>query len=1499
MDSSKSKMVIMFVLLLIKFEGGWSEGCLDHEIFALFRLKYFFNDLHDWVDDEGATDCCQWVRVECNNTTDRVIALDLSDTRNWDLGEWYLNASLFTPFQQLESLDLSWNKIAGCVENEGLERLSKLNNLKMLDLSENLFDNSILSFVGRLSSLRSLKLSYNRLEGSIDVKELDSLRDLEELDIGWNKIDKFVVSKGLRKLKYLGLSGNKLNHSILSSLTIFSLLRELYLRDTGFKGTFDVREFNSFNNLEALDMSNNEIDNLVVPQGYRGLRNLKSLDLSEVGIRDGSNLLRSMGSFPSLNTLYLTSNNFIDTTSELHNFTNLEYLALDSSSLHISLLQSIASFTSLKILTMTNCEVNGVLSGQELHNFANLEYLALDFSSLHTSLLQSIASFTSLKKLSMTNCEVNGVLSGQALETLSRLTNLKMLDLRGNLFNNSILSSLAHLSSLTSLDLSENKLEGSINVKEFDSLSNLEELDMSHNEIDNLEVPQGYKGLRKLNYLDLSRVGIRDGSKLLQSMGSFPSLNTLYLRDNNFTDIATTTTQALETLSRLSNLTILDLSYNLFNNSILSFVARLSSLTSLDLSYNGLEGSINVKEFDSLSNLEELDMSGNEIDNFKVPQGYRGLKKLKSLYLSNVGVRDGSKLLQSMGSFPSLNTLYLKDNNFTDIATTTTQELHNFTNLEYLTLHGSSLHISLLQSIASLFPSLKNLSISYCEVNGVVHGQGFPHFKSLEHLGMMSTRIALNTNFLQVISESMPSLKYLSLSYSTLGTNSSRILDRGLCSPVHLQELYIGSNDLRGSLPWCMTNLTSLRILDVSSNQLTGSISSSPLIHLTSIEKLYLSNNHFQIPISLEPLFNHSRLKTFYADNNELNAEITQSHSLTAPNFQLSRLSLSSGYEDGVTFPKFLYHQHDLETVELSHIKMNGEFPTWLLENNTKLRQLSLVNDSLGGPFRLPIHSHKRLGMLDISNNNFRGHIPIEIGDVLPSLYLFNNSMNALDGSIPSSLGNMKFLQILDLSNNHLTGEIPEHLAVGCVNLQSLALSNNNLQGHMFSRNFNLINLKWLQLEGNRFIGEIPQSLSKCSSLEGLYLNNNSLSGKIPRWLGNLTWLQYIIMPNNHLEGPIPVEFCQLDLLQILDISDNNISGSLPSCFHPLSIKQVHLSKNMLHGQLKRGTFFNCSSLVILDLSYNRLNGSIPDWVDGLSQLSHLILGHNNLEGEVLVQLCELNQLQLLDLSNNNLHGPIPPCFDNTTLYESYSNSSSLDEQFEIFFSIESPQGNVEKQIHEIFEFTTKNIVYIYQGKVRSLLSGLDLSCNKLIGPIPPQIGNLTRIQTLNLSHNDLIGLIPSTFSNLKHVESLDLSNNKLNGKIPHQLVELKTLEVFSVAYNNLSGEIPEWTAQFATFNESSYEGNTFLCGLPLPICRSPATMSEASIGNERDDNLIDMDSFFITFTTSYVIVIFAIVIILYVNSYWRRRWFYFVEMWITSSYYFVVDNLIPTRFYH
>ncbi|KAJ0090771.1 hypothetical protein Patl1_14697 [Pistacia atlantica] len=55
-------------------------------------------------------------------TTRRMIKLYRSYVRKVELGDqMYLNASLFSPFQELEWLDLSWNGIAGWVYNKGLQ----------------------------------------------------------------------------------------------------------------------------------------------------------------------------------------------------------------------------------------------------------------------------------------------------------------------------------------------------------------------------------------------------------------------------------------------------------------------------------------------------------------------------------------------------------------------------------------------------------------------------------------------------------------------------------------------------------------------------------------------------------------------------------------------------------------------------------------------------------------------------------------------------------------------------------------------------------------------------------------------------------------------------------------------------------------------------------------------------------------------------------------------------------------------------------------------------------------------------------------------------------------------------------------------------------------------------------------------------------------------------------------------------------------------------------
>ncbi|KAK1570817.1 hypothetical protein Q3G72_007470 [Acer saccharum] len=90
-------------------------------------------------------------------------------------------------------------------------------------------------------------------------------------------------------------------------------------------------------------MGNNEIGKLIFPKGLRGL---KYLDLQNVSIHDGSSLLQSLVSIPSLETIDLSSNNFSEMTTtqeHLHNFTFIEQLRLDGSSLHISLLQSIVA----------------------------------------------------------------------------------------------------------------------------------------------------------------------------------------------------------------------------------------------------------------------------------------------------------------------------------------------------------------------------------------------------------------------------------------------------------------------------------------------------------------------------------------------------------------------------------------------------------------------------------------------------------------------------------------------------------------------------------------------------------------------------------------------------------------------------------------------------------------------------------------------------------------------------------------------------------------------------------------------------------------------------------------------------------------------------------------------------------------------------------------------------------------------------------------------------
>jgi EIX receptor 1/2 len=128
-------------------------------------------------------------------------------------------------------------------------------------------------------------------------------------------------------------------------------------------------------------------------------------------------------------------------------------------------------------------------------------------------------------------------------------------------------------------------------------------------------------------------------------------------------------------------------------------------------------------------------------------------------------------------------------------------------------------------------------------------------------------------------------------------------------------------------------------------------------------------------------------------------------------------------------------------------------------------------------------------------------------------------------------------------------------------------------------------------------------------------------------------------------------------------------------------------------------------------------------------------------------------------------------------------------------------------------------------------------------------------------------------------LESLDLSSNHLSGIIPPSLVELIFLEVMDLSSNNLSGRIPSGI-QFDTFQNSSYVGNTDLCGSPLSkeCPENAATHEGPQTSSKHDTDFYEHLWFYTSIAIGFIFGFWGVCGSLVLKSSWRHAYFQFLD---------------------
>ncbi|GER41746.1 leucine-rich repeat/extensin [Striga asiatica] len=229
----------------------------------------------------------------------------------------------------------------------------------------------------------------------------------------------------------------------------------------------------------------------------------------------------------------------------------------------------------------------------------------------------------------------------------------------------------------------------------------------------------------------------------------------------------------------------------------------------------------------------------------------------------------------------------------------------------------------------------------------------------------------------------------------------------------------------------------------------------------------------------------------------------------------------------------------------------------------------------------------------------------------------------------------------------------------------------------------------------------------------GIDLNHEDIAGSLPPELGLLTDLALFHINSNRFCGVVPKTLARLRLLFELDLSNNRFVGGFPR------------------------VLLNLPSLKFLDLRFNEFEGPVPPEVFD-KDLDAVFLNHNRFQFSLPPNLGN-SPVSVLVLASNNFGGCIPASI----------------------------------------------------GRMGGTLNELILMNDNLTDCLTPQIGNLTELTVLDVSFNRLRGPLPGEIRRMRKLEQLNVAHNRLTGVVPGDICQLPRLENFTYSYNYFTGVDP------------------------------------------------------------------------------------------------------------